>query len=177
MATKKSPEKSNVSKDDLIAHYKEMLLIRRFEEKAGQLYGMGLIGGFCHLYIGQEAVVVGLGGQRQGRRQAVDQLPRPWPHARLRDGPQGRDGRTDRAVGRLFRAARAARCTCSAATSISTAVTGSSARRCQSGPGWRWPTSIKGNDSTSPSPISAMGRRTRARSTRPTTWRSCGTCR
>nr|WP_235790255.1 pyruvate dehydrogenase (acetyl-transferring) E1 component subunit alpha [Ruegeria pomeroyi] len=40
--------------------YREMLLIRRFEEKAGQLYGMGLIGGFCHLYIGQEAVVVGL---------------------------------------------------------------------------------------------------------------------
>lgn len=40
--------------------YKNMLLIRRFEEKAGQLYGMGLIGGFCHLYIGQEAVVVGM---------------------------------------------------------------------------------------------------------------------
>jgi len=40
--------------------YREMLLIRRFEEKAGQLYGMGLIGGFCHLYIGQEAVVVGM---------------------------------------------------------------------------------------------------------------------
>src|SRR5690348_10701551 len=40
--------------------YRDMLLIRRFEEKAGQLYGMGLIGGFCHLYIGQEAVVVGL---------------------------------------------------------------------------------------------------------------------
>jgi pyruvate dehydrogenase E1 component alpha subunit len=40
--------------------YRQMLLIRRFEEKAGQLYGMGLIGGFCHLYIGQEAVVVGL---------------------------------------------------------------------------------------------------------------------
>jgi pyruvate dehydrogenase E1 component alpha subunit len=43
-----------------IAAYREMLLIRRFEEKAGQLYGMGLIGGFCHLYIGQEAVVVGM---------------------------------------------------------------------------------------------------------------------
>ena len=42
--------------------YKDMLLIRRFEEKAGQLYGMGLIGGFCHLYIGQEAVVVGMQG-------------------------------------------------------------------------------------------------------------------
>src|SRR5215831_8800718 len=40
--------------------YRRMLLIRRFEEKAGQLYGMGLIGGFCHLYIGQEAVVIGM---------------------------------------------------------------------------------------------------------------------
>ncbi len=53
-------KKSNVSKDELLKYYREMLLIRRFEEKAGQLYGMGLIGGFCHLYIGQEAVVVGL---------------------------------------------------------------------------------------------------------------------
>ena len=46
--------------DEMLGYYKDMLLIRRFEEKAGQLYGMGLIGGFCHLYIGQEAVVVGL---------------------------------------------------------------------------------------------------------------------
>jgi len=60
VVAKKAPEKSNVSKDDLLKYYREMLLIRRFEEKAGQLYGMGLIGGFCHLYIGQEAVVVGL---------------------------------------------------------------------------------------------------------------------
>jgi pyruvate dehydrogenase E1 component alpha subunit len=44
----------------LLKAYRDMLLIRRFEEKAGQLYGMGLIGGFCHLYIGQEAVVVGV---------------------------------------------------------------------------------------------------------------------
>ncbi len=44
---------------ELLDYYRQMLLIRRFEEKAGQLYGMGLIGGFCHLYIGQEAVVVG----------------------------------------------------------------------------------------------------------------------
>ena len=56
----KSTRKSNASKEDLLKYYREMLLIRRFEEKAGQLYGMGLIGGFCHLYIGQEAVVVGL---------------------------------------------------------------------------------------------------------------------
>lgn len=46
--------------DELLRWYREMLLIRRFEERAGQLYGMGLIGGFCHLYIGQEAVVVGM---------------------------------------------------------------------------------------------------------------------
>ena len=49
-----------VTADELRAYYRDMLLIRRFEEKAGQMYGMGLIGGFCHLYIGQEAVVVGM---------------------------------------------------------------------------------------------------------------------
>ena len=48
------------SKDQDLAAYRDMLLIRRFEEKAGQMYGMGLIGGFCHLYIGQEAVVIGM---------------------------------------------------------------------------------------------------------------------
>ena len=50
----------SVDKQQLLKAYRDMLLIRRFEEKAGQLYGMGLIGGFCHLYIGQEAVVVGV---------------------------------------------------------------------------------------------------------------------
>ena len=48
------------SVEQLLKYYREMLLIRRFEEKAGQMYGMGLIGGFCHLYIGQEAVVFGM---------------------------------------------------------------------------------------------------------------------
>ncbi len=60
MAARKITKKPNVSAEELKTYYREMLLIRRFEEKAGQLYGMGLIGGFCHLYIGQEAVVVGL---------------------------------------------------------------------------------------------------------------------
>ena len=54
-------EKRYKSSDEQLMHfYEQMLLIRRFEEKAGQLYGLGLIGGFCHLYIGQEAVAIGL---------------------------------------------------------------------------------------------------------------------
>src|SRR5579862_5743468 len=55
---------------DLLAFYRQMLLIRRFEERAGQLYGMGLIGGFCHLYIGQEAIAVGM----QAVKQPGDQI-------------------------------------------------------------------------------------------------------
>ena len=55
-----APPPQKFSKDQELRAYEDMLLIRRFEEKAGQLYGMGFIGGFCHLYIGQEAVVVGM---------------------------------------------------------------------------------------------------------------------
>jgi pyruvate dehydrogenase E1 component alpha subunit len=51
---------TEMTQEDVLLAYRRMLLIRRFEEKAGQLYGMGLIGGFCHLYIGQEAVVTGV---------------------------------------------------------------------------------------------------------------------
>ncbi|HXL98904.1 MAG TPA: pyruvate dehydrogenase (acetyl-transferring) E1 component subunit alpha [Rhizomicrobium sp.] len=51
--------------------YRDMLLIRRFEEKAGQLYGMGLVGGFCHLYIGQEAVVIGMQAALEPRDQVI----------------------------------------------------------------------------------------------------------
>lgn len=61
-ATEKTSAKTApaLPKEKLAEMFREMLLIRRFEEKAGQLYGMGLIGGFCHLYIGQEAVVTGI---------------------------------------------------------------------------------------------------------------------
>jgi pyruvate dehydrogenase E1 component alpha subunit len=54
------PGRYQASREELLEFYRQMLLIRRFEERAGQLYGLGLIGGFCHLYIGQEAVAVGL---------------------------------------------------------------------------------------------------------------------
>src|SRR5271170_6463701 len=56
----KPPAEKAPPAEELLKFYRQMLLIRRFEEKAGQMYGMGLIGGFCHLYIGQEAVVVGM---------------------------------------------------------------------------------------------------------------------
>ena len=73
-AAKTNTKKSNgpeASKDELLGYYREMLLIRRFEERAGQLYGMGLIGGFCHLYIGQEAVAVGV---QESVKQGFDKI-------------------------------------------------------------------------------------------------------
>ena len=60
MAARRRTKRLSATKEELLGYYRTMLLIRRFEEKSGQLYGMGLIGGFCHLYIGQEAVVTGL---------------------------------------------------------------------------------------------------------------------
>ncbi|MFA7588698.1 MAG: pyruvate dehydrogenase (acetyl-transferring) E1 component subunit alpha, partial [Novosphingobium sp.] len=59
------------SDDELLHFYEQMVLIRRFEERAGQLYGLGLIGGFCHLYIGQEAVAVGLQSALDAERDSV----------------------------------------------------------------------------------------------------------
>jgi pyruvate dehydrogenase E1 component alpha subunit len=56
----REPDRYTAGKEEMLDFYRQMLLIRRFEERAGQLYGLGLIGGFCHLYIGQEAVAVGL---------------------------------------------------------------------------------------------------------------------
>mgnify|MGYP001486992470 CR=1 FL=1 len=61
----------NSSREQLLKYYRDMLLIRRFEERAGQLYGMGLIGGFCHLYIGQEAIAVGMEAIRKPGDQII----------------------------------------------------------------------------------------------------------
>lgn len=68
---KSSVKKGAIGRDDLMKFYHDMLMIRRFEEKAGQLYGMGLIGGFCHLYIGQEAVVVGMTEAKRDDDQVI----------------------------------------------------------------------------------------------------------
>jgi pyruvate dehydrogenase E1 component alpha subunit len=73
---KAAPAKDVVSgpkadKAQLLKYYRDMLLIRRFEERAGQLYGMGLIGGFCHLYIGQEAIAVGMDAIRKPGDQII----------------------------------------------------------------------------------------------------------
>ncbi|CAN7346701.1 pyruvate dehydrogenase (acetyl-transferring) E1 component subunit alpha [Phenylobacterium sp. LjRoot219] len=62
---------ATADKEELLKLYRDMLLIRRFEERAGQLYGMGLIGGFCHLYIGQEAVAVGVQSIQQPGDQVI----------------------------------------------------------------------------------------------------------
>ena len=72
-AIRARPSASLASTDDevLLGFYKAMLLIRRFEERAGQLYGMGLIGGFCHLYIGQEAIAVGMQAARRQGDQVI----------------------------------------------------------------------------------------------------------
>jgi pyruvate dehydrogenase E1 component alpha subunit len=69
----RTPSRSTATadKEELLKLYRDMLLIRRFEERAGQLYGMGLIGGFCHLYIGQEAVAVGVQSIKQPGDQVI----------------------------------------------------------------------------------------------------------
>jgi len=70
-AKKPATKPLKTSKTELLHYYREMLLIRRFEEKAGQLYGMGQIAGFCHLYIGQEAVVIGCQASMQDGDQMI----------------------------------------------------------------------------------------------------------
>ena len=71
-ASARLPNAPTATREELLSYYREMVLIRRFEERAGQLYGMGLIGGFCHLYIGQEAVAVGVQANvRQGHDKII----------------------------------------------------------------------------------------------------------
>ena len=73
-AAPKPAKASGAAKDELLSYYRTMLLIRRFEERAGQLYGMGLIGGFCHLYIGQEAIAVGVDAAKRDEWKLTEPL-------------------------------------------------------------------------------------------------------
>jgi TPP-dependent pyruvate/acetoin dehydrogenase alpha subunit len=152
---KKPAEKSGLNggitefdKETELEAYREMLLIRRFEEKAGQLYGMGFIGGFCHLYIGQEAVVVGMQMALKDGDQVITGY-RDHGHM-LATGMEAR-GVMAELTGRQggYSRARAARCTCSPRTRTSTAATASSAPRCRSAPVWPSPTSIASNGNVS----------------------------
>jgi pyruvate dehydrogenase E1 component alpha subunit len=96
----------------MLKFYREMLLIRRFEEKAGQLYGMGLIGGFCHLYIGQEAVVVGMQAALEEGDSVITGYRDHGHMLACGMDPKGVMAElTGRAAG--IPRARAARCTCS----------------------------------------------------------------
>ena len=81
-----APVEPAVTGEELLDYFRRMLLLRRFEEKAGQMYGMGLIGGFCHLYIGQEAVAVGI-EQAIGREDPVVTSYRCHGHAVARGVP------------------------------------------------------------------------------------------
>ena len=140
---------AELGKEQELAAYRDMLLIRRFEEKAGQMYGMGLIGGFCHLYIGQEAVVVGMQMALKQGDAGHHRLSRPRPHAGLRHGRQGRDGGTDRPPRTAIPRARAARCTCSPPRRASSAATASSAAQVPLGTGLAFANKYRGNDNVS----------------------------
>jgi hypothetical protein len=104
------------SKAELLDYYREMLLIRRFEEKApASCTGWGFIGGFCHLYIGQEAVVVGMQAAikqgRSGDHCVIATMATCWPCGMDRERRSWPNSRG--ACRWLVEVARAARCTCS----------------------------------------------------------------
>ena len=171
VAKKITPNVPQFDRIQDLAAYREMLLIRRFEEKAGQMYGMGLIGGFCHLYIGQEAVVVGMQMTTREGDQVITGC-RDHGHM-LACGMDPKGVMNSRVAGAGCRKARAAPCTCSQRRSTSTAATASSAPKCRLGPASPSPTGT-GTTATSASRISATALRTRARSTRASTWRRFG---
>ena len=175
MAARKTTAKSNVSAKDLLQHYKDMLLIRRFEEKAGQLYGMGLIGGFCHLYIGQEAVVVGLeAAAKEGDKRLTSYRDHGHMLACGMDPNgvmaelTGREGGYSKGKGgsmHMF--------------SEREALLRRPRHRCCASAAWcgsrLLQTNIKAM-TTSPLPISAMAQPTKAKSTKPSTWPRSGSC-
>ena len=128
-------------KEEELKAYRDMLLIRRFEERAGQMYGMGLIGGFCHLYIGQEAVVVGM----QMALKEGDQVITAYrDHGHMLACGMDPKGVMAELTGRRggYSKGKGGSMHMFSARRISTAATASSARRCRSAPGSPSPTAI-----------------------------------
>jgi pyruvate dehydrogenase E1 component alpha subunit len=126
------PNTARSNSEALKKLYGDMLLIRRFEERAGQLYGMGLIGGFCHLYIGQEAVVVGM----QASVRPEDQLITAYrDHGHMLAAGMDPKGVMAELTGRSTGYSRGRRRNSTAATALS-------APRCRWEPVWLSPTNI-----------------------------------
>lgn len=175
VTTPKAPAPVNFTKEQELHAYREMLMIRRFEEKAGQLYGMGFIGGFCHLYIGQEAVVVGMQTALKEGDQIITSY-RDHGHM-LATGMEAR-GVMAELTGRRggYSKGKGGSMHMFSKEKGFTAVTVSSALRFHLVPVLPLRTSIAAM-TTFPSPISAMARPIRARSTKPSTWHRCGSSR
>ena len=177
-----APKKKNTAKatprtspGEALDLYRRMLLIRRFEEKAGQLYGMGLISGFCHLYIGQEAVVVGM----QAAAGANDTLVTSYrdhghmlacgmdPKGVMAELTGRRGGYSKGKGGSMHMFSREANFF---------GGHGIVAAQVPIGTGLALGTSTIGTAAYA-APISATAPSTRDRSTSPSTWRPCGSCR
>ena len=131
------------SREILEQLYEQMILIRRFEEKAGQLYGMGHIGGFCHLYIGQEAVVVGMQSMAEEGDSVVTSY-RDHGHM-LACGMESR-GVMAELTGRKMAipGAKVAQCICLAEKRTFMVVTALLQRRCRLVQVWRLRTNTRG---------------------------------
>ena len=166
---------SGFTAEEELKAYRDMLLIRRFEEKAGQLYGMGLIGGFCHLYIGQEAVVVGMQMAAIEGDQVITSYRDHGHMLACGMDPGGvmaeLTGRqrwlSRKWQGRLHAHVQPKRRTSTAAMELS-------ALRCRWALGLPSPTSYRGNQERLHGLLTATVRRTRARSTRLSTWPRSG---
>ena len=167
------PGRPSLTPEQELSAYRLMLLIRRFEEKAGQLYGMGYIGGFCHLYIGQEAVVAGMQMTISDGDQVITayrdhghMLAAGMEPKRVMAELTGRrHGYAKGKGGSMHMFSVGAR--------TSMAATASSARRRRSAPALPSPTNIAATIASA-SPISARAPPIRARSMRASTWRRCG---
>ena len=184
-APKKSVEKESGQKASVfppeftkaqeLAALRDMLLIRRFEEKAGQLYGMGAIGGFCHLYIGQEAVVVGM---QMALKQGDQVITGYRDHGHMLACGMEANGVMAELTGRRggYSKGKGGSMHMFSMEKNFYGGHGIVGAQVSLGTASLSPTATAAMISSA-SPISATARPTRGRSTRASTWRSCGSFR